>query len=269
MKEKKIEEIKNIAENEIDEIQKRLNEKIDADLEVSKIEITKTFNMKDTLEEAENYVKFYLKEEIDEKIEYIRSKNQQFLLERFDELYENILEIIKENLEKKGGKLSFINLRIRKVLKNIRKEENEIEKMKKELFFKILHYSNEEVRKKWREERKEKFDSNEKNSREKDSFEETSFINFVTSINSKFFDIKKLEESKQKEIRELEELLKKKREQLEKTRREIKTEYMKNITENITAYFQEEGENLKNVYFKNIIEKNKKEVIEMIEKKRG
>ena len=155
-REKELQNISEIVEKELDEIQELVNSKIETDLKIAEIEIVEGLKLNKNLEKIESYVKLDLEKDIDYKINQVERESQHFLDEHFDNLYNEILEMIEENQGNRNIKISYLNSEIRKKVKKLKSKENEIKKLEKEMLRKLLIYSNEEARKKWAKERNEK-----------------------------------------------------------------------------------------------------------------
>ena len=336
----KLQDIKNLLEIRTNEIENSINKKLESELKKSENKIIKFLEEKSyqSLENIETYVSQFLEKDMIQNLEDIKERNKKFLNTNFSDLFLEVKLIIKNYSEEvnQTSKISFFDSEIKRKIEDFKSEKDEIEKLKKEIFYKKMDYNNEKIREKWEIQKFEKFKMkkerlekirNIRNAELEDLDKKTQIeieINyeeevenlnkksrFFSKLSSKIFgkkaekvealqedddkqmqkdegksdfsenienlDIldefgkeevlraKKLDSIKREEIELLEEMLKEKKEALKKAQEKTKEEYLKNIIKNVRNYFSSQSNQIKNVFFRQMINEKKVEIIRKTE----
>lgn len=338
----KLQNIKNLLEIRTNEIENSINKKLESEFKKSENKIVKILEGKayGSLENIEVYVSQSLEKDMIQKISEIKEKNKKFVNVNFNDLFSEVKLIIKNYSEElnQSNKISFFDSEIKRKIEDFKSEKDEIEKLKREIFYKKMNYNNQKIREQWAIEKSEKYKvkkerlekiGNIRNSQLNDLGErpqtETKYLKkfekvsrgdgFFGKLSNKIFgkktkmievpyednskqlewdqkkedienefntqienmnilddfdvenvyETKRLDLSWQEEIKSLEELLKEKKETLKQAQEKTKEEYVKNIIENVRNYFLSQSNQIKNVFFKNMIKEKKEEIIKKTE----
>lgn len=336
----KLQDIKNLLEVRTDEIANSINKKLESELRKSENKIIRVLEEKSyqSLENIETYVSQFLEKDMIQNLEDIKERNKKFLYTNFNDLFLEVKLIIKNYSEElnQTNKISFFDSEIKRKIEDFKSEKDEIEKLKKEIFYKKMDYNNEKTREKWEIQKFEKFKTkkerlekirNIRNSEledldkkpqieieinyEKEVENSNKKSGFFSKLSDKIFgkkakkvealqeddnkqiqkdegkgnfsenmenlDIlddfdeeevlraKRIDSIKREEIKLLEEMLREKKEALKKAQEKTKEEYVKNIVKNVRNYFSSQSNQIKNVFFREMISEKKMEIMKKTE----
>ena len=157
----KLQDIKNLLEVRTDEIANSINKKLESELRKSENKIIRILEEKSyqSLENIETYVSQFLEKDMIQNLEDIKERNKKFLYTNFNDLFLEVKLIIKNYSEElnQTNKISFFDSEIKRKIEDFKSEKDEIEKLKKEIFYKKMDYNNEKTREKWEIQKFEKF----------------------------------------------------------------------------------------------------------------
>ena len=157
----KLQDIKNLLEIRTNEIENSINKKLESELKKSENKIIKFLEEKSyqSLENIETYVSQFLEKDMIQNLEDIKERNKKFLNTNFSDLFLEVKLIIKNYSEEvnQTSKISFFDSEIKRKIEDFKSEKDEIEKLKKEIFYKKIDYNNEKIREKWEIQKFEKF----------------------------------------------------------------------------------------------------------------
>ena len=187
--------------------------------------------------EIQKFEKFKIKKERLEKIRNIRNSELEDLDKKPQIEIEINYEKEVENSNKKSGFFSKLSDKI------FGKKVKKVEALQED--------DNKQIQK---DEGKGNFSENMENLDILDDFDEEEVLR-----------AKRIDSIKREEIKLLEEMLREKKEALKKAQEKTKEEYVKNIVKNVRNYFSSQSNQIKNVFFREMISEKKMEIIKKTE----
>ena len=137
-KEKNLENVKNFIEANANDIRRKINRKIEEDLGKVEEEIVEILrNKANNVKNMEKYINEFLKSDIHHKVENIKISNNNFLNVNFDNLLSDALLVAQDYIgitSQNSQNISSFNTKIKVEMKNFQKDEDDIEKYKKDIF---------------------------------------------------------------------------------------------------------------------------------------
>jgi predicted GTPases (dynamin-related) len=137
-KEKNLENVKNFVEANANDIRRKVNRKIEKELGKVEEEIIEILrNEANNIKNMEKYINEFLKSDIHHKIENVKISNNNFLNVNFDNLLSDALLVVQDYIgitNQNSQNISSFNTEIKVEMKNFQKDEDDIEKYKKDLF---------------------------------------------------------------------------------------------------------------------------------------
>lgn len=137
-KKKNLENVKNFIEANANDIRRKINRKIEEDLGKVEEEIVEILrNKANNVKNMEEYINEFLKSDIHRKVEDIKISNNNFLNVNFDNLLSDALLVVQDYIgitNQNSQNISSFNTEIKVEMKNFQKDEDDIEKYKKDLF---------------------------------------------------------------------------------------------------------------------------------------
>lgn len=137
-KEKNLENVKNFVEANANDIRRKVNRKIEKELGKVEEEIIEILrNEANNVKNMEKYINEFLKSDIHHKIENVKISNNNFLNVNFDNLLSDALLVVQDYIgitNQNSQNISSFNTEIKVEMKNFQKDEDDIEKYKKDLF---------------------------------------------------------------------------------------------------------------------------------------
>ena len=136
-KEKNLENVKNFIEANANDIRRKINRKIEEDLRKVEEEIVEILrNEANNVKNMEKYINEFLKSDIHRKVEDIKISNNNFLNVNFDNLLSDALLVVQDYIgitSQNSQNISSFNTEIKVEMRNFQKDEDNIEKYKKDI----------------------------------------------------------------------------------------------------------------------------------------
>lgn len=136
-KEKNLENVKNFIEANANDIRRKINRKIEEDLGKVEEEIVEILrNEANNVKNMEKYINEFLKSDIHHKVENIKISNNNFLNVNFDNLLSDALLVVQDYIgitSQNLQNISSFNTKIKVEMRNFQKDEDNIEKYKKDI----------------------------------------------------------------------------------------------------------------------------------------
>ena len=136
-KEKNLENVKNFIEANANDIRRKINRKIEEDLGKVEEEIVEILrNKANNVKNMEKYINEFLKSDIHRKVEDIKISNNNFLNVNFDNLLSDALLVVQDYIgitSQNSQNISSFNTEIKVEMRNFQKDEDNIEKYKKDI----------------------------------------------------------------------------------------------------------------------------------------
>jgi predicted GTPases (dynamin-related) len=136
-KEKNLENVKNFIEANANDIRRKINRKIEEDLRKVEEEIVEILrNEANNVKNMEKYINEFLKSDIHRKVEDIKISNNNFLNVNFDNLLSDALLVVQDYIgitSQNSQNIFSFNTEIKVEMRNFQKDEDNIEKYKKDI----------------------------------------------------------------------------------------------------------------------------------------
>lgn len=136
-KEKNLENVKNFIEANANDIRRKINRKIEEDLGKVEEEIVEILrNEANNVKNMEKYINEFLKSDIHHKVENVKIRNNNFLNVNFDNLLSDALLVVQDYTgitSQNSQNISSFNTKIKVEMRNFQKDEDNIEKYKKDI----------------------------------------------------------------------------------------------------------------------------------------
>ena len=136
-KEKNLENVKNFVEANANDIRRKVNRKIEKELGKVEEEIIEILrNEANNIKNMEKYINEFLKSDIHHKIENVKISNNNFLNVNFDNLLSDALLVVQDYIgitSQNSQNISSFNTEIKVEMRNFQKDEDNIEKYKKDI----------------------------------------------------------------------------------------------------------------------------------------
>ena len=136
-KEKNLENVKNFVEANANDIRRKVNRKIEKELGKVEEEIIEILrNEANNVKNMEKYINEFLKSDIHHKIENVKISNNNFLNVNFDNLLSDALLVVQDYIgitSQNSQNISSFNTKIKVEMRNFQKDEDNIEKYKKDI----------------------------------------------------------------------------------------------------------------------------------------